>query len=294
MAEKFVDDNRAYEKWLRTQCSIVLSDLKYKHRRIKKSPFVFLRATYFRWVRTIEEICSEIMDAPTVLNVGDAHTENFGTWRDDDGRLVWGINDFDEAASMAYTFDLVRLATSAKLAPAIKLGTSKLASVILDGYRRGLEEPLPNIVYQNGVWTLPYAQPSRDGVNSFWKELHKLPKHAPPADVLSAMTFISRRHKCDQHLFAGAAGGRRLGASALCGHWTMARWRNRSRSQGLDTFCMGLGTWQDHRAGRLPAFGDRSVQIPGPKARLADRPEIYNSTAGPRLAKDRSGRQSRH
>ena len=30
------------------------------------------------------------MDAPQVLSVGDLHLENFGTWRDADGRLVWG------------------------------------------------------------------------------------------------------------------------------------------------------------------------------------------------------------
>ena len=27
--------------------------------------------------------------------------ENFGTWRDAEGRLIWGINDFDEAHTAA-------------------------------------------------------------------------------------------------------------------------------------------------------------------------------------------------
>ena len=54
---------------------------------------------------------------PQILSVGDLHVENFGTWRDSDGRLIWGINDFDEAAVYPYTMDLVRLATSAVLAP---------------------------------------------------------------------------------------------------------------------------------------------------------------------------------
>ena len=54
--------------------------------------------------------------APQVLAVGDLHTENFGTWRDGEGRLVWGINDFDEVAVMPYTLDLVRLAASARMA----------------------------------------------------------------------------------------------------------------------------------------------------------------------------------
>ena len=48
-----------------------------------------------------------------MLAVGDLHVENFGTWRDADGRLCWGINDFDEADRLPYTNDLVRLAASA-------------------------------------------------------------------------------------------------------------------------------------------------------------------------------------
>ena len=51
-----------------------------------------------------------------MLAVGDIHLENFGTWRDADGRLVWGVNDFDEAAEMPYALDLIRLATSALVA----------------------------------------------------------------------------------------------------------------------------------------------------------------------------------
>ena len=63
------------------------------------------------------------MDAPRVLSVGDLHLENFGTWRDADGRLAWGVNDFDEAAVMPYVLDLVRLATSIQLAPDRRIGS---------------------------------------------------------------------------------------------------------------------------------------------------------------------------
>ena len=49
-------------------------------------------------------------------SVGDLHIENFGTWRDAEGRLVWGVNDVDEACRLPYTNDLVRLGTSAMLA----------------------------------------------------------------------------------------------------------------------------------------------------------------------------------
>ena len=94
---------------------IVAGDLHTKHLRMAEAAFPFLRATYWRWAETILDICPEFKGAPSVLGVGDLHLENFGTWRDVDGRLVWGVNDFDEAAEMPYPLDLVRLAASALL-----------------------------------------------------------------------------------------------------------------------------------------------------------------------------------
>ena len=96
-------------------------------RKWPTGPFQFLRGTYWRWAETIHEpkVCPELEGAPQVLCVGDIHVENFGTWRDADGRLIWGVNDFDEAAVMPYLHDIVRLATSAVLAevPGITMQT---------------------------------------------------------------------------------------------------------------------------------------------------------------------------
>ena len=47
--------------------------------------------------------------------MGDLHVDSFGTWRDVEGRLCWGVDDFDEAYPLPYTNDLVRLAASAKI-----------------------------------------------------------------------------------------------------------------------------------------------------------------------------------
>src|SRR5262245_32368109 len=109
---------RRYEDWLRRQLAgeLVETDLEQKHAKMCASPFAFLRATYWRWAETVLDVCPDLAGAPEVLAVGDIHLENFGTWRDADGRLVWGVNDFDEAAHMPYALDLVRLATSALIA----------------------------------------------------------------------------------------------------------------------------------------------------------------------------------
>ena len=86
-----------YEEWLSRHLRLLAPDLALKHQQMRSAPFPFLRATYYRWAQVWPEICAEAAKAPVVLAVGDLHVENFGTWRDVEGRLIWGINDFDEA-----------------------------------------------------------------------------------------------------------------------------------------------------------------------------------------------------
>src|SRR5438128_3082531 len=99
--------------------------------------FSFLRATFYRWMQVWPTVCSDLTTAPVVLAVGDLHVENFGTWRDIEGRLIWGINDMDEAYTMPYTMDLVRLATSADLAIStnhLEVHSKDACKALLDGY----------------------------------------------------------------------------------------------------------------------------------------------------------------
>ncbi|GHH74158.1 hypothetical protein GCM10018793_14690 [Streptomyces sulfonofaciens] len=46
---------------------------------------------------------------------GDLHAENFGTYMDAQGRLIFNVNDFDEAYVGPFTWDLQRLAASVAL-----------------------------------------------------------------------------------------------------------------------------------------------------------------------------------
>ena len=146
---------RAYESWMRKELGreMVEKDLARKHEKMAESPFVFLRGTFWRWAETILEVCPDLAQAPTTLAVGDIHLENFGTWRDDDGRLVWGVNDFDEAAEMPFAIDLVRLATSALLArPDRAMPTREICAAILEGYRQGLEAPQAIVLDRDWAW----------------------------------------------------------------------------------------------------------------------------------------------
>ena len=98
----------AYEAWTGKYTPLLSEDLELKHQRMAESLFAFLRATFYRWMQLWPQVCPELAKAPAVLAVGDLHVENFGTWRDAEGRLVWGVNDFDEVYPLAWPLDLVR------------------------------------------------------------------------------------------------------------------------------------------------------------------------------------------
>jgi hypothetical protein len=180
-------DVASYERWLRKQCDVAELDLKTKHERMRKSPFDFLRATYFRWATTIEATCPELVDAPQSLCVGDIHVENFGTWRDARARLVWGVNDFDEAAPMPYAYDLVRLLASARLAPTLAVNRREAAVALLEGYQKGLEQPRPVLLDEHEHWLRRLVGGAANASQKFWKEVDGYPDAKPPVPVRRAL-----------------------------------------------------------------------------------------------------------
>src|SRR5581483_10329542 len=161
--------------------------------------------------RTIEAICPDLAKAPAVLSVGDVHVENFGTWRDAEGRLVWGINDFDETAEIAYPFDLVRLATSATLAPSRSLTAREIASAILEGYRRGLSAPRATLLDEDEAWARPLIVCSDRARKRFWREAHGYPAAKPPREVARHLKRCLPPDSGKAHFASRVAGGGSLG-----------------------------------------------------------------------------------
>jgi hypothetical protein len=180
-------DIAAYERWLRKQCRVVEGDLVTKHERMRDSPFAFLRGSYFRWAATIEKVCRDLRDAPRTLCVGDSHVENFGTWRDGQSRLAWGVNDFDEAATMPYAYDLVRLAASARLAPGLQVDRRAVAASILQGYAKALDEPRPLLLDERAHWLRSIVDGKASAARKFWQEVDQYPDASPPSAVRRAL-----------------------------------------------------------------------------------------------------------
>ncbi len=174
-----VKATKKFEEWLARHLRIVPPDLQLKHQRMSESVFPFLRATFYRWVQVWPEVCPELARTPHILAVGDLHVENFGTWRDTDGRLIWGVNDFDEASIFPYTLDLVRLVTSALLASReekLAFRPKDAAAAILEGYKRGMEDGgRAFVLEEEHVWLRAIAQNELRDPIAFWQKMDRLP-----------------------------------------------------------------------------------------------------------------------
>jgi hypothetical protein len=193
-----VEATRRFEAWLKRSIPVVQRDLRYKHEQMRSDPFLFFRATYYRWAQLWIEHCPKLARAPEVLAVGDLHLENFGTWRDAEGRLVWGVNDFDEAHPMAFANDIVRLAVSALLAAQssshFTLKPGEICAQLADGYRAEIERGgEPFVLMESHPKLRRMALQDLRQPSSFWKRLEAKSaplKGRPPDSVRKAIAKI--------------------------------------------------------------------------------------------------------
>ncbi|GAB7190043.1 DUF2252 domain-containing protein [Kineococcus sp. NUM-3379] len=90
---------------------------RHKYRKMAADPFAFYRGTACLFFRDVAAREDPWADARTgrVWIQGDLHAQNFGTAMDGTGRLVFDVNDFDEAYLGHFTWDLRRLAASVAL-----------------------------------------------------------------------------------------------------------------------------------------------------------------------------------
>jgi len=176
---KIIKATRKYEKWLRTELNIFEDDFALKEQRLAQDRFTFLRGTFYRWMQLWPEVCKKAADAPIVLSVGDLHAANFGTWRDAKNQLIWGVNDFDEAAPLPYTQDLIRLVTSVELASEIEeleIDLEAACEAILEGYRASLESNgKPIILDDEHDWLRKVYIENEKSAEKYWNKLTQLP-----------------------------------------------------------------------------------------------------------------------
>lgn len=88
-----------------------------KFRKMAADPFAFYRGSACVFYADAAERDDPWADERTgrVWIQGDLHAENFGTYMDGEGQLIFDVNDFDEAFVGHFTWDLQRFAASIAL-----------------------------------------------------------------------------------------------------------------------------------------------------------------------------------
>jgi hypothetical protein len=241
-----------------------------------ENAFSFLRATYYRWMLLWPVRCAELADAPTVLSVGDLHVENYGTWRDAEGRLVWGINDFDEAYPLPYTNDLVRLAASACLAiqlNELSLTPAQACAAMLAGYTAGLEAGgKPFVLSERNRWLrMAVTSVERDPVR-WWKKLNALPttKGVPPK-VMAILKQAMPETGLDFRVAHRTSGLGSLGRERFV---AIAEWRGgkiaREAKALLPSACVWASGRPEATVIHYPEIVRRAVRVADPFLRVHD------------------------
>jgi hypothetical protein len=267
-----------YEAWAEARTPFLKDDLALKHERMAESPFLFFRASFYRWAQLWPEACPELAKAPTVLAVADLHVENFGTWRDADSRLAWGVNDFDEACPMPYTNDLVRLATSARLAVEERnLGvTAREASeAILAGYTEGLGAGGQPFVLEEKHRVLREAAMGelRDPPR-FWEKMQALQEVAGPIpdDAREALETMLPEKGLEYRVVHRTAG---LGSLGRERYVALGEWRGGMVAREAKALFESAVVWAGGSKGNgkihYQELLDRSVRDPDPFVRLCGR-----------------------
>jgi hypothetical protein len=266
---------RQFEEWLAHRTDLVKKDVRLKHSNMKADVFPFLRATYYRWAQVWPKVCPDLARAPQVLAVGDLHVENFGTWRDIEGRLIWGVNDFDEAHPMAYANDLVRLAVSAHLASEaghLPLNHKGICESILEGYCEAMrEEGLPFVLGEKHEWLRKIAENElRDPVH-FWAKMDALPtvKEPIPVSAIDAVEHLMPARDLPYRLVRRVAG---LGSLGHARYVALADWHGgriaREAKALVSSACYWAKDYEGPSEILYQAIISRAVRCPDPFVQL--------------------------
>ncbi len=273
-----VKATRQFEDWLCHRTILVNKDIHFKHSNMKAALFPFLRATYYRWAQIWPKVCPDLARAPRVLAVGDLHVENFGTWRDVEGRLIWGVNDFDEAYPAAYANDLVRLAVSAHLAAEaghLPLTHKDICDAILAGYHESMrEQGRPFVLGEDHTWLRQIAESElRDPVH-FWAKMDALitVKDPVPVSAIDAIEHAMPAPDLRYRLTRRVAG---LGSLGHARYVAIADWHGGRIAREAKALVSSACDWAQEREGPSEilyhAIISRAVRCPDPFVQVRGR-----------------------
>jgi uncharacterized protein (DUF2252 family) len=113
-----------------------------KFRKMAQDPFSFYRGSACLFYADVAEMDDRYADGRTsrVWIQGDLHAENYGTYLNDAGIIVFDVNDFDEAYLGHFTWDLKRMAASLALLGFTKALSDETIRELIEAYAHAYAE----------------------------------------------------------------------------------------------------------------------------------------------------------
>ena len=186
--------------------------------------------------------------------------------------MVWGINDFDEAFSLPYTNDIVRLATSALLARdeghlAISLG--EMCDAILTGYRNGLEEGgRPFVLAERNKRFRSMVKVKADDAALFWQKMDGLDQLTGPLSerVRKVIDDVVPKEAKELRITHRVAGVGSLGCQriAATGEWKGGKFAREIKALALSAALWTSGSSNEYAGEAYRRLLHKAVRSPDP------------------------------
>jgi uncharacterized protein (DUF2252 family) len=147
-----------------------------KFRKMAADPFAFYRGSACLFYADVAERDDPWADERTgrIWIQGDLHAENFGTYMDGDGVLIFDVNDFDEAYIGHFTWDVTRFAASMALLGWRKAISDADIGRLVERYTRAYLDQVRWFVEQADDRTFSLRLDTTDGVVHQVLQLAKL------------------------------------------------------------------------------------------------------------------------
>ncbi|BBY43712.1 DUF2252 domain-containing protein [Mycolicibacterium celeriflavum] len=176
-----------------------------KFRKMAADPFAFYRGSACVFYADVAGRDDRWADERTsgVWIQGDLHTENFGTYMDGEGKLIFDVNDFDEAYIGHFTWDLMRFAASVALMCWQKALSDHQISTLIDTFVRSYVDQVRWFLDADDDSSFSLNLDTARGAVLSTLQSARLSTRAEMLDRLTAVDDWDRR-------FRDAAGVRRL------------------------------------------------------------------------------------
>src|SRR3954469_11450952 len=166
-----------------------------KYKEMTESPFRFFRGSAYLFYYDMTKIPFSFHtpeDKPTWIQ-GDMHIENFGAFQNEQGEIVFDVNDFDEGYVGSYLYDVLRMSVSIALFCDVQSMSEEEQQGRIVTYLEAYYDQLKRFKKQkDDPFTLTFTKDNTRG--PVQKTLKKLVKRQK-SHLLMDITYINEENK---------------------------------------------------------------------------------------------------